>query len=77
MYRCFMVVIDAHTIMITPLWERTIICLTDLQNLQHTLGKGKLKNSAKAFIQYWPCKFTSQTWHKTILNILPAGNGYQ
>ena len=56
-----MVVIDAHTIMITPLWERTIICLTGLQNLQHTLGKGKLKNSAKAFIQYWPCKFTSQT----------------
>ena len=47
MYKCFMVVIDAHTIMLTLLWERTIICPTDLQNLQHTLGKGKLKNSAK------------------------------
>ena len=44
-------------------------------NLSNRLAK--LKNSAKAFIQYWACKFTSQTWHKNILNILPAGNGYQ
>ena len=77
MYKCFIVVIDLHAIMITILWERTIILPTDLQNLQCTLGKGKLENSAKVFMQSWPCKFISQTWHKNILNILPAGKGYE